>query len=435
MDSPSLRTPPQQPVSFDATPSDLLAEAKGLNAESTAVIESIVASAKSSAPTFEYSMEPFIQRENKRLARSSPIKFYASTSTDKSVREASNAATKILEEHNLDLFHNRELFAIVHAVWKDRDRLDAAAEHYMEKLHSDFEEKGCAIEDPAKQARFQAIQKRLGDLQRELAMNINGDTTGLWFRHTDLEGLPEDALLRFQRAAEKQIGANNLPVDTDEKMYWVSMKEPDRIAVCTHARNQRTRRLVTRTFANRLPERIPIYREVFTLRDEAARIMGFGNHAAFRMKYKMLGSVEPVESFLKQVCEQLQRPRDETLQKMMEIQEQDAKDEGISKPELGLTEGDTLFYGRRIQEKMCSQEQKKSAEYFPLDSVLHGLFEIFEHIFGIKVFQVEAQEHQIMHPTVKMYTLWDNDKSQDFMGYLYLDLFPRDGKFTHAGTY
>ena len=321
-------------------------------------------------------------------------------------------------------------------MWEDRGRLDAAAKHYMEKLHSDFEEKGCAIDDPSKRARFQVIQKRLGDLRRELAMNINSDTSGLWFRGTDLAGLPEDALLRFRRAAERQVRAKSLPqTDTDEQMCWVSMKEPDRIAVCSHAKSQWTRRLVSHTYANRLPERIPMYREVFMLRDEAARIMGFRNHATFRMKYKMLGSVEPVESFLKQVCEQLQKSRDETLRKMMEIQAQDAKDEDVSDPKLGLTEGDTLYYGRRLQEKMCSLEEKVIAEYFPLETTLIGLFDIFKHIFGVEISKVEAQEHQLLHPTIQMYTLWDDDKSQDFLGYLYLDLFPRDGKFTHAGTY
>src|SRR3569833_461538 len=44
---------------------------------------------------------------------------------------------------------------------------------------------------------------------------------------------------------------------------------------------------------------IPLFREVMILRDEAARLLGYPNHAAFRIEEKMAKTPETVEEFLK----------------------------------------------------------------------------------------------------------------------------------------
>lgn len=40
------------------------------------------------------------------------------------------------------------------------------------------------------------------------------------------------------------------------------------------------------------------------------------------------------------------------------------------------------------------------------------------------------------HKSVRMFTMWDTDQfNEEFLGFLYLDLFPRPAKYTHAGHY
>lgn len=43
---------------------------------------------------------------------------------------------------------------------------------------------------------------------------------------------------------------------------------------------------------------MPIFREIVILRDEAARLMGYANHAAFQIEEKMGKTPEAVISFL-----------------------------------------------------------------------------------------------------------------------------------------
>ena len=314
----------------------------------------------------------------------------------------------------------------------------------MQKLHDLFLEQGCYIQNPAERARFQSITRRVGDLRRQGIKSLNADTTGVWSQEADLNGLPEDVLNRCRRLGADATTSNNGEDEKDETShpqaftevrYWLSVKDPDLNAVRKHVTNPRTRRLLGSAAYNRCPQNMSIYREVFTLRDEAARILGFENHAGFRMKYKMLGDVRIVDSFLSQVSKELRHPRDADLKRRREMKLQDVDAQANGEANRSLNLSDTWYYDRLIKERTFSYKQKEVAEYFPLERTLRKLLDIFEHLFGIKFFQIDPEEHWTWHPSVMMFVLWDRDKSQDFLGYLYLDLFPRDGKYTHAGHY
>jgi len=42
----------------------------------------------------------------------------------------------------------------------------------------------------------------------------------------------------------------------------------------------------------------------------------------------------------------------------------------------------------------------------------------------------------VWHPDVILYSVWDDEgEGSGFVGYLYLDLHPRDGKYGHAANF
>jgi thimet oligopeptidase len=69
-------------------------------------------------------------------------------------------------------------------------------------------------------------------------------------------------------------------------------------------------------------------------------------------------------------------------------------------------------------------------EYLSLDNVKDGLFTITQQIFGIKY--VEAKDASVWHKDVRAF-----DVQQDGVniGRFYLDLFPRENKYTHAACF
>jgi metallopeptidase MepB len=66
--------------------------------------------------------------------------------------------------------------------------------------------------------------------------------------------------------------------------------------------------------------------------------------------------------------------------------------------------------------------------------------EIYEHIFDIKFQQITGQHVEGILGSdteyLKVHTdcLWES-QSNAFIGYIYFDFFPRDGKYTHRDRY
>jgi metallopeptidase MepB len=68
----------------------------------------------------------------------------------------------------------------------------------------------------------------------------------------------------------------------------------------------------------------------------------------------------------------------------------------------------------------------------------------FSRLFGLQFCKITPEEFSefgpdhvmTWHPDVKVFSVWEDAiNGGEFLGYLYLDLFPRDNKYNHAGHY
>lgn len=85
-------------------------------------------------------------------------------------------------------------------------------------------------------------------------------------------------------------------------------------------------------------------------------------------------------------------------------------------------------------EKEYMVDQQRIAEYFALDSSVMGMFET---LFGLLFTRItDAANGLIWHEDVHLFSVW-NDEGQggQFVGYLYLDLYSRSGKFGHVANF
>lgn len=85
---------------------------------------------------------------------------------------------------------------------------------------------------------------------------------------------------------------------------------------------------------------------------------------------------------------------------------------------------DYWYYDRKFVEQSLSLDESLVKEYFPADTVVSSTLEIYQNLLGIKF---EAIEAETWHSDVQAYALWDKDARDEtrFVGYCYLDLFPR----------
>jgi Zn-dependent oligopeptidase len=69
-------------------------------------------------------------------------------------------------------------------------------------------------------------------------------------------------------------------------------------------------------------------------------------------------------------------------------------------------------------------------EYFPLGTTLEKLFELFREYFNVKI--IQSTDEILWDSSIKKYLFLYND---ELYGVLYMDLFPRVGKFTGTGCF
>lgn len=82
-------------------------------------------------------------------------------------------------------------------------------------------------------------------------------------------------------------------------------------------------------------------------------------------------------------------------------------------------------------------DHDKVKQYFPLDHVTARMLDIYQDVLNIDFERIEHDPQPWNHETpedVKLIRVRDRD-SKELMGYFYLDLFPRSGKYSHAACF
>jgi Zn-dependent oligopeptidase len=86
---------------------------------------------------------------------------------------------------------------------------------------------------------------------------------------------------------------------------------------------------------------------------------------------------------------------------------------------------DYRYYDRLYLEKSLSLDDALVKEYFPVSVVVPAILEIYQNLFGVRFHEIKNS--QTWHPDVQVFAVWaaDAKDESDFVGYCYLDLFPR----------
>ncbi|KAH7379617.1 peptidase family M3-domain-containing protein [Pyrenochaeta sp. MPI-SDFR-AT-0127] len=432
------KTPPQLPPKFIATKQSLIDDTKRLIDRSRSVQDAIVRDVKLDSATFANAILPIARDDNKMAIESHIIGFYNAVSTNKELRDASSEAEQMLDDFGIESSMREDVFNLVDAVLKKKDQLDPESQRLLEKDHKSFIRNGLSLPAGPKRDRFKEIKQRLSQISIAFQKNLNEENGGLWFTPEELDGVPEDTL----SILKKGEGEN-------EGKLWLTFKYPDLFPTLKYATNAETRKKVFTNNENKCNDNIALFREAVLLRDEAARILGYNSHAQFRIEDKMAKTTKTVNDFLGDLRERLAPGGKKEVEKLMELKKQDTKERGLTGP---LAERyylwDHRYYDRLMLEKDYQLDHKVISEYFPLQTTIQGMLKIFEELFGLVFVEIVGEEDRaalaeggkgsdiVWHEDVQIFSVWDDEgEGAGFVGYLYLDLFPRDGKYGHAANF
>ncbi|KFA48701.1 hypothetical protein S40293_08513 [Stachybotrys chartarum IBT 40293] len=433
--SDKYRSPPQAPPLFTATPESILSDTSRLNNVTKSVMDKVVADVSLDKATFANVLEPILKDDNKDWIQT----FYAHVSTDAALREASTKAEEIAREFSIECRMREDVFRLVDAAYSTRESqsLEPEPAHILAKYRQQYIRNGLLLPAGPKRDRFKEIQKRISALSVQGQKNLNEEKGVIWFTPKELEGVPPDDI--DIDSLEKGTGEN-------EGKVKLTFKYNHFFPLMKHCVNGETRRTFMMAESNKSNINVPIFQEIIELRDEAARLLGYENHASVKLEENMAKTPKKVLVFLGDLRTRLAPGGKKDADKLLEYKKKDLEERGV--PFDGnLYMWDVPFYSRMLKEKEYSIDEIKISQYFPVESTFAGMLQIFEKIFGLVFVKLEEADRARLSPTGKaddirwhedvvLYSVWDEEEAGGgFVGYLYLDLHPRDNKYGHNANF
>ncbi|XP_068207968.1 thimet oligopeptidase-like isoform X1 [Palaemon carinicauda] len=398
-----------------ATPEGIIKDTDALITQQRAVYDQI-AELPIENVTYDNVIKQLAELMAERSTLGSPLDFPQHAATDKEVREASSKAEQKLEEFDVEMSMRKEIFDRVIS-FKKTDDLTDEQKRLVDKLILHGKRNGLHLAQEI-QTEVKAIKKRMSELSIKFQRNLNEDNTKLFFTKEELAGMPDDFV-------------SELTEGEDGKLE-VTMKYPHLFPVTKKCRVPRTRQLmVTASQAKCMDENTPILEELITLRQKQADLLGYPNHAAYILEERMASTPANVEKFLTNLSDKLQVLWKQERVDMLNLKKEEC--EKFNYEYSGkLDFWDFRYYMNQVEEKLYAVDQNEVRQYFPLEKVTSGLLGIYQTLLGLKFTQ--EPDADTWHDDVKLYRVNDA-KTDEKMGYFFLDLYPRDGKFGHAAIF
>ncbi len=341
--------------------------------------------------------------------------FMAYVHEDEAVRDAARQAEERLQQWGVELVFRDDLYQAVstYAETAEAAALDGEKARLLEFTMRDLRRAGHELE-PEVRSEVKQLTRRLVELGVVFEQNISDHKDALVVSPDDLDGLPESYV-------------EGLAPGDEEGTLKVTMAYPDVIPFMENARRRDLREQLSFKFNTRAVEaNKPILEEAVRIRARIAELFGHPSWAHHQLEERMAKEPEAVEAFYADLVPPLTSAARSEIAEMTSLLTSDTED-----PEADLQVWDWRYYDTQLRRQRYGVDPNQVAEYFPLESVLDGLFTITGNVFGL---DYEPVDLPTWHPDVSSYAVRDRGDG-DVIAHFHMDLFPRENKYSHAAAF
>jgi thimet oligopeptidase len=344
--------------------------------------------------------------------------FMAQVSTDPDERNAGRKASADLGNWMDKLYQNEDVYNVLEDIAGRGLALAGEDARYLGRLLRDYRRAGMGL-SADKRARLAAIEEEVNELGIEFSRNIADDESVMLLEPDECAGVPQDFL-------------DNLPRQAG--LYVVELKGASTAPFWTRCAVESTRKKLSIAFSRRAGmKNVAVLEKLIKLRAEKAHLLGYPTTAAFETEIKMSKTPEAVLGFYDDLVPKLRKKA------LVDFDEyQAAKREHTGDPDAKLHPWDFSFYGDLLMREKYAVDSEKVREYFPVERVIDGVFDVTQELFGLRFVDVTAEAaergRRIWHDDVRLFEVWDV-ATGEMLGEFYTDLFPRPGKYTHAAQF
>jgi thimet oligopeptidase len=339
-----------------------------------------------------------------------PNDFILNVHPDKAIRDAAQACSLRWADFGSSLGQNEKLYRALQKAPK-KDGIDA---ELVRLASGQFEDSGVAL-PKAKRQRAKQILDQLTELDQQFNKSIRDAGTRVAFTEAELKGVPANV---WEKAKRDDQGRILLGVDA-----------PSYVPVMRSAESGEARQRMWLAKTNEGGQaNLDVLAQIVTLRGEYAKLFGFDNYVDFNLRRRMAKDGATATRFLDSVTGTVNEREKAELQ---ELRAAKAQHLGTPVEQTRVERWDATFYSERVKLQKFSVDQNAFRPYFPPQASLEFSMRIIEKLMGVKYQRIT---NKLWHEEAQTYVVSDAASGKP-IAQMYVDLYPRDGKYNHAAVW
>ncbi|MEM9255596.1 MAG: M3 family metallopeptidase [Pseudomonadota bacterium] len=323
---------------------------------------------------------------------------------DTAVQEAAQSCIGHYTDFMVSTRLSNAFYARVSAI--DLTEADAAARTMVEDKLRGFRRAG-VDRDEETRTRVRNLNREISELSNRFDQNIRLDRREVLASEDELAGLPDDFI------------ASHRP--NEEGIVTLTTDYPVVLPVMKYAHSDALRqRLYTARKRIGTPTNDETLASLIARRHELATLLGFPSYAALSMDGLMIGSPEKAREFLDELDEAVRPGAQSDIVTLLDRLRQ-------IDPEAERVEAwQAAYLSNLVRQEHYAIDTREIRTYLSFARVQEGIFKLTEDLFDV---QIVPWHTDTWHEDV---TAWEIRENGEPLGRFYLDMHPRENKYTHA---
>jgi thimet oligopeptidase len=342
-----------------------------------------------------------------QLNRAGLAYLFSEVHPDMDVRDAAELCVQDINKFATDLSLNRGVYDKLKNI--NKNNLDYETSHFLEKELLDFELAG-VNKDEETRKKLTDLRAQIVVTGQEFDRNIREDKRFIEVSLDDLKGLPQDYI-----DSHKPNEFGKIIITTDY---------PDADPVKKYADKEDVRKKIFIEDMNRAyPSNDEVLKKLLILRHKYATLLGYETYADYSAEKNMLKPGRAIGEFIENIVYIAEPRADADLKQMLAIKRMD-------NPKTDTIHiWDRFYYVNKIRSEDYKIDFQELRSYFEYNNVKNGVLKSLEDFFDIKFNSAKGDS---WYKDVEIY---DVLKNGEIIGRIYLDMHPREGKYSHNATF
>jgi len=373
------------------------------------------------APTFENTVVA-LEIAGDELSRVSALFWNrAGAHTNDTIQALERDISPKMSRHYSKIGMNAALFARIDALWEARESLGLTLEQtrVLERHWKGSVKSGAKL-PKAEQEKLAGINERLAGLGTQFGQNVLADEKNwalILSDGADLEGIPEFLKDAMAAAARERGEEGKFAVTLSRSIIEPFLTFSER----RDLREQAFKAWVARGKNDGATDNRGIIRDTLALRDEVAKLLGYGNFAELKLDNTMAKTPDAVNHLLQEVWTKAVKRAGEEEADIARLIADEGKNHDVMP-------WDWRHYAEKIRGQRFNFSEAELKPYLQLEKTIDACFDVAGRLFGIRA--VEKKGVPAYHPDVRVFEIRDRE---DRLVALFLgDYFARSSKRSGA---